>query len=112
MASAAVKRYWSKVAELGCIICERPAQIAHCHNGSVRERMRECKAKGKKLARFDWVVLPLCPQHHHELDVGVRAWETCYGTQVYWIDRIANWLGVRVWELAQVGSKTMARRAT
>ena len=50
MSTAAVRRYWDQVAALGCVICGGPAEIAHCHGGSITERMQEPKAKGKKLA--------------------------------------------------------------
>lgn len=113
MATAAVKRYWTRVAELGCCICGAPAEIAHAHGGSIVERMQEPKCKGKKLARYDWLVLNLCPNHHRDtsingLDGNVSAWEYAYGTQAMWIDRLILKLGVEVWELARVGQKKVA----
>ena len=57
MSSAAVRRYWNRLIELGCVCCGGPAEIAHCHGGSVSERMQETKAKGKKLARWDWLAM-------------------------------------------------------
>ena len=109
MSSAAIKRYWSRVAALGCVICGGPAEIAHAHGGSIVERMQEPKAKGKKLERFDWLCLPLCPLHHRiggtALDNGVRSWEAFYGTQASHIDRIAKKLGVDVWAKAKEGAK-------
>ena len=110
MATAAVRKYWDKVAALGCVICGGPAEIAHAHGGSVRDKMQEPKAKGKKLPRLDWLVLPVCHWHHRDtspcgLDRDVEQWESVYGTQVMWIDRIAAKLGVDVWELAKAGRK-------
>lgn len=66
MALAPVKRYWNKVAAMGCIITGGPAEIAHCHGGSLIEHGRSMgrdyqKAKGKKLAHMDWLVLPISP---------------------------------------------------
>jgi hypothetical protein len=101
MASASVKRHWSRLANMGCIVhggC--PAQIAHCHNGSVRIRMQEPKAKGKKLPRYDWLTLPLCPQLHAELDANVRAWELKYGPQAAFLDLVADILDIDLWALA------------
>jgi hypothetical protein len=64
-------------------------------------------AKGKKIARFDWLVLPLCPRHGREqyvtgLDRNVRLWETLNGTQLGHLCAVAEHLGVNVWELAGV----------
>lgn len=103
--------YWNRVAALGCVICKGPAVIAHAHNGSVRERMQECKAKGRKLPRYDWIVLGLCHPHHLLLDADVLGWESIFGDQAMWIDRISKQLGVDVWTLAQVGRKTVRRAA-
>ncbi len=111
MATAPVRRYWTRVAALGCCVCGLPAQIAHCHNGSVRERLQEPKAKGKKLARMDWLVLPLCDSHHRSLDADVRSWEQTHGTQTMHIDRLIVRLGMPVWDLAKVGCKTVGRAA-
>ena len=93
------------------MICRGPAEIAHAHGGSINIRMQECKAKGKKLARWDWLVLPLCCLHHRDtsptgLDRNVDAWEYAYGEQAMWIDRISKQLGVDVWALAKQGAKT------
>lgn len=70
--------------------------------------MGEPKAKGRKLPRMNWLVIPLCPYHHRGtvgLDYGVVAWETNFGPQVGHIDRLIQRLGMPVWELAQVGRK-------
>lgn len=103
--------YWNRVAALGCVICKGPAQIAHAHNGSIRRRMQEPKAKGRKLPRYDWLVIPACPWHHKLLDDGVGAWESVYGDQAMWIDRISKQLGVDVWALANQGRKVVRRAA-
>ena len=106
MAAAAVRRYWGRLAAMGCILCGGPAEIAHCHNGSIRERMQEPKAKGKRLARYDWLVLPLCPAHGRHpyplaLDTDVAAWERRYGTQAKYIDLLCGRTGINLWELAR-----------
>ncbi len=106
----AVRRYWDRVARMGCVLCGGPAEIAHCHGGSVRERMQEPKAKGKKLARWNFLVLPLCPPHGREpyplaLDTDVGAWEETNGPQTHYLDKIAAELGVDIWALAKEGAK-------
>ncbi len=81
------------------------------------ERLKEPKCKGKKLARLDVICLPLCPHHHRDtspcgLDRDVAAWETAYGDQAMWIDRLIAKLGVDVWALAQVGRKSVGAAFT
>jgi len=106
MATAAVKRYWGRLAAMGCILCGAPAEIAHAHGGSIVERMQEPKARGKKLARMDWIVLPLCYLHHRDtspvgLDRDVAAWERANGTQARYIDLLCGRTGINLWELAR-----------
>lgn len=113
MSTAAIKRYWTRVADLGCVICHGPAEIAHCAGRpSVVERIQEPKAKGKKLPRMDWLVLPLCAFHHRtgpdSLDLNPRAFESRYGPVAWLLDRQAERLCMPIWELSQVGRKTPA----
>jgi hypothetical protein len=100
-----VKAYWQKLVEGGCLICRRPAEVAHAHGGSIVERMGEPKAKGKKLPRYDWLVLALCPEHHRlhnqALDLDVKAWERHHGAQANWIDYLAALHGLDLWKLAK-----------
>ncbi len=107
MANATVLRYWSRLAKHGCLVCRRPAEIAHAHGGSIVERMQEPKAKGVKLDRYDWLVLPLCPKHHRTSEalaldlIGARAWELLFGRQDEWIDYLAALYGLDLWALAK-----------
>ena len=56
MASSAEKRYMGRIAALDCVVCEMlgmpgtPAQVHHIREG--------------RIARNDWLTLPLCPAHH------------------------------------------------
>lgn len=108
MATNEVRRYWTRVAELGCVVCKGPAEIAHAHGGSLRD-IGIYRAKGRKPS--DWLVLPLCPSHHRwaplGLDLSVAAWESRFGTLVEHLDAIAKTLGVPVWEKA---GETVNRR--
>ena len=103
MATAEVRRYWGQLVECGCLICRRPATIAHCHGASMVERTG-AKAKGKKLPRLDWLVIPLCPDHAGEgpvgLDASPRAWEARFGRQADAIDRLCDQFGRNLWLLA------------
>ena len=83
--TAASKRRLSKVAELGCVVCRRPAEIHHVRsNGSRRD---------------DAAVLPLCPVHHRNgghgvaLHAGVKTGEARHGTQADWLAWVATELG-------------------
>jgi hypothetical protein len=104
MSTAPIRDYWTRIVASGCVICGGPAEIAHCHGGSIRE-LGYVKAKGKKLDYMDWLVLPLCPGHHrlttYSLDINPRAWEEAHGTQVEHINALVARTGVNVWELAK-----------
>jgi hypothetical protein len=104
MATAEVKRYWTQLANMGCIICQQPAEIAHCHGGSMRYR-GFTKAGGKKLPYMDWLVLPICPRHHRllpeSLDYSVDAFEICFGTQEAWLDLMVRRTGIDIWKKAK-----------
>ena len=103
MSTVAIKRHWTRVAALDCIICRGEAEIAHCHGGSLLDR-GILHAKGKKLPRMDWLVLPLCPIHHRAeyggLDGNVREWERFFGKQTAHLDQLGTVLGLDLWALA------------
>lgn len=104
--TAEQRRYWTKVAALGCMICCAPSVIAHAHGGSIVERMQEPKSKGLKIRRYHWLVLNLCPFHHIEgpegeaLDRNVPLWEANNGSQADHIDRLAARFKLNLWVLA------------
>lgn len=106
MATAAVKRYWNRLAAMGCVVTGRPAHIAHVvGKPSVTERIQEPKPKGKKLPRHDWLVVPLAPELHYLLDYEPQRFETEYGPVAKMVDTVADRLGVDVWALSQRGRK-------
>ncbi len=62
--TAAQKRYWSQLAELGCIACRKDG----VHNTHVSIHHIEGRVKSDA----HWLVLPLCgPHHQHRDDSGV-----------------------------------------
>lgn len=82
------KKYLARVAELGCIICDRlgypgtPAEIHH---------IRTHTGAGKRASHYD--TLPLCPEHHrgntgvHGL--GRKAFERRYAiTEIDLLDEV------------------------
>ena len=83
------KDYLNRVAELGCIICRRPAQIHHIRTGM-----------GKSQRNDNRHVLPLCPDHHQHGGIGVAfhagrtTWERCYGTEKELHEQVKEELGV------------------
>lgn len=110
VSTAAVRRYWTQIAAMGCICCGSPAHIAHAHGESLivygRTLGRDYqKAKGKKLPYMDWLVLPICPRHHIEasdsLDKYPEAWEDRWGPVVYWLNIMVERTGVNIWALAK-----------
>lgn len=115
MATAEVRRYWSRLVDGGCLICGGPAEIAHAHGGSMVERTNEPKAKGRKLPRWDWLALPLCPAHHrlgpHALDNNVAAWERLYGRQADHIDALCKRFDLDLWTLSASTKQTLPRAA-
>jgi hypothetical protein len=58
MSTAAAKRHMGRVAALGCVVCsllclgDVDAEIHHIREG--------------RIARSDWLVLPICPPHHRQ----------------------------------------------
>jgi hypothetical protein len=107
--TAEQRRYWTRLAAGGCVITGGPAEIAHCHGGSIVERMQEPKARGVKLRRYHWLVLPLAPELHRtargSLDEAPEAWEAEYGKQAEWIDLLCHRHGINLWAKAQEGRK-------
>jgi len=103
MSTAEVRRYWSRVSELGCIVCGGPAGIHHPHGGSMKERGIH-RSIGRKTS--DWLVIPLCPNHHvgqFGIDSGgltVKQWEQRFGQQADHVDAVCEKLGVDVWARA------------
>ena len=110
MATNAIRRLWSRITALGCVVCQSPAEIAHAiGKPSVTERVQEPKPKGKKLPRHDVLVIGLCPFHHRwapdSLDLNPRLFEANYGRVADHLDALCNVLGVDLWSLSQRGRK-------
>lgn len=71
-----VKDWKNLVAELGCIICGRPANLHH---------PRMCQGMAQRSP--DWLCIPLCPDHHQHgghgvaIHAGQATFEQNYGTE-------------------------------
>ena len=78
MSSLALRAYKSTVAELGCAVrgCGRQAHLHHPRFAS-----------GMAQRASDWLVIPLCPEHHQDgghgvaLHAGQTTFERLYGTE-------------------------------
>lgn len=110
MATAELKRHWSRVAALNCCISNQPnPSIHHVHGGSMRD-IKLHKGLGQKTS--DWLVIPLHPRYHYDgpdaIDGGgitVREWEEKYGTQLEFLEMVCRRLGVDVFALAGLDHK-------
>lgn len=73
----AEKRHMGRVADLGCILCQHlgygptPAEVHHIRDG-----------QGGAQRAQDWLVVPLCPEHHRGASgfhgLGSKAFYTRY----------------------------------
>ncbi len=72
----AEKAHMGKVADLGCIICGRPAELHHPRQGA---------GMGQRASSYD--VIPLCPDHHRTggygtaIHAGRWDWQKKHGTE-------------------------------
>jgi hypothetical protein len=96
--------YWSRVAELGCLICRMPAQICHTH-GARLTALGFHKPKGVKMAWMHWLVIPLCWHHHWQYDHRPRAFEAAHGDAVTLLARVMSKLGIDVYSRARALQK-------
>lgn len=85
MSKITEKQYYSKVAELGCIICKMPAEVHHIR-------------KGAGIGRKSKDIIPLCPLHHRIGGYGVAyhagrlAFESNFGDEKFLLEKTINLL--------------------
>lgn len=105
--TAEVKRHWSRVADIGCIVSRSRDRVTihHCHGGSMRDA-GVSRVFGRK--NSDWLVIPLTADLHvgnngiDQMGHTVRSWEEKYGRQDDHLDEVCRRLGVNVWKKAGV----------
>lgn len=106
--SVAIREHWTAVARLRCIITGQPAEIAHCHGGSISTVLGPHFRPGMAQRQNHWLVLPLSTYLHrgrYGLDTSsVEDWEAAYGLQVHLLEEVSHRLGYNVFERAGVGS--------
>jgi hypothetical protein len=87
--TAAERRYHDRVAAMGCVVCRNlgygatPASVHHIRAG-----------QGLSQRAGEYLVLPLCPEHHQHgghgvaIHAGQEAWERIYGTETDLLDQV------------------------
>lgn len=81
----AEREHYTRVVELGCVICRMPAEIHHLLTG---------KGMGQKSSNFD--VIPLCPTHHRNgnrgvaIHAGIESWELNHGTEQHYLQLVTE----------------------
>ncbi len=71
MSSAAEKRHMGKVAALGCLICQSPANVHHIRT----ERIKS-----------GFLTIPLCREHHQgdfSIHMSKMQFENIYGSELH-----------------------------
>jgi hypothetical protein len=48
--------HWDRIAGLGCCICERPAEVAHCHGGSISDQLDPQYRPGMAQKQNHWLL--------------------------------------------------------
>jgi hypothetical protein len=74
MTTKAESKYMSRVAGLGCLICEQPALVHHIRDG-----------QGMSQRASNWLTIPLCPDHHVgvlSIHMSKRQFENIYGSEM------------------------------
>jgi hypothetical protein len=79
----AEREHYSRVIELGCVICRMPAEIHHLLTG---------KGMGQKSSNYR--VIPLCFFHHRggnrgeAIHAGIKTWESKHGTEESFLRKV------------------------
>ena len=79
----AEKEHMTRVAELGCLICGRPAELHHVRAG---------QGLGQRSSHTD--VIPLCHEHHRTgawgvaFHAGKKVWQAKYGSESELLEQV------------------------
>ena len=85
---ALAKIHMGRVAELGCCICGRPAEVHHCRSYA-----------GGWGKASDYHTIPLCPICHRlggsgvAIHAGIQTWQRIHGTEAYHLAQTLRMLG-------------------
>lgn len=122
--TAAEKRHWARVIELGCLVTRTPyvegregpyrVTLHHARNGSMTARGIDRMA-GRKT--HNMLVIPIIQLIHigpYGIDgqprMPVGAWERRHRTQAEMIDEICDVLSIDLWAIALADQKSMVPR--
>ena len=75
MSNSAEKAYIGRVADLGCIVCQSPAQVHHIREG-----------QGMAQRASNYLVIPLCQEHHTgslSIHASPRQFKAIYGDELH-----------------------------
>lgn len=108
-----IKDHWTRVADLGCILTGSPAEIAHCHGGSMKYLGAEFQP-GIAQKQNHYLVLPLDPRIHRigpdSLDGGsADVWESYWDLQIRLLLELSWQLGYSVYEKAGIDPALVER---
>jgi len=100
--SAMALAHMGRVAELGCCVCRRPAEVHHCRTFA--------KGWGKAT---DFHTIPLCPEHHRlgkcgvAIHAGIQTWQGLYGTEEHFLLLTIHRLGFAHISVEDLRSSTL-----
>lgn len=94
--------WWEFVATVPCLACQKaPVQLHHARSGSMVDNGYLAGGAQKP---SDWFVLPICLNHHTGGEgihsIGVRTWETRFGSQLMMLQGLMLITGVNVFHQA------------
>lgn len=83
------RRHMARVASIGCIVCKN---LGHGFVDPCLHHIREGQGMGQRAGNY--LVLPLCPDHHQDgghgvaIHAGQQTWERMYGTELELLDQV------------------------
>lgn len=106
-----IEDHKKNLERFACMVSgQKPAQWHHAMGGSLLTRVG---ARGTK-KHSDFLIIPLHYDFHQGQcgihTIGVKRWETAYGTQVAFLDQLCEWLNYDVWSLALADKQQQKER--
>ncbi len=83
------RRHLARIADYGCIICQRPCEIHHIRHGM-----------GMAQKNNHYNAIGLCPEHHRignygvAIHAGIKEFEKNFGTELELLERTRKILGI------------------
>lgn len=104
------RKHWERVRELGCIVSgtNQFVTIHHCHGGSITDHLGWDASPGMGRRQNHFLVIPLALELHSvgpeaiDGSMGVRKWESIYGTQIDMLKEVNKRLPYNLWAAAEV----------